>query len=55
MVHHLKFRFGLSLTPKGSVFAVEACGAHLGFIPAYLDALMSEYLEYKGTSARWYR
>lgn len=34
-------------TPKSSVFAVEAYGAHPGFIPAYLDALMSEYLEYK--------
>jgi polysaccharide biosynthesis transport protein len=35
--------------PKSSVFAVEATSANPAFTPAYLDALMAEYLELKKT------
>lgn len=34
-------------TPKSSVFAVQASSANPAYTPAYLDALMAEYLEYK--------
>ena len=33
--------------PKSTVFVVEASSSNPGFTPAYLDALMNEYLEYK--------
>jgi polysaccharide biosynthesis transport protein len=34
-------------SPKSSVYAVEARSANPAFTPAYLDALMNEYLEYR--------
>jgi succinoglycan biosynthesis transport protein ExoP len=43
----LKVKIRILPAPKSSVFAVEASSPHPGFTPAYLDALMNEYLEYK--------
>jgi len=43
----LEVKLKVLQAPKSTVFVVEASGANPGFTPAYLDALMNEYLEYK--------
>lgn len=43
----LEVKIRVVQAPKSSVFTVEASSPHPAFTPAYLNALMHEYMEYK--------